>query len=78
MLPVAWLISALLPTMAMPLVIISTAPKITVRRAQSGSLRLVRFLAPPVRRPLRPPWDGIVVDARAWGSESSDVGRGLV
>ncbi|GAA0390886.1 hypothetical protein GCM10009541_37490 [Micromonospora gifhornensis] len=50
MLPVAWLITALLPTMATPLVIISTAPATTVSRAQSGSLRRGRpFPALPDR-----------------------------
>ena len=64
MLPVAWLISTLLPTIATPLVNISTAPKTTVSRAQSGSLRRARLRADPEGRPPRPPGDGTAADAR--------------
>ena len=48
--PVACPIRALLPTMAAPLLSISTAPKITVSRAQSGSLRLGPLLRPAATR----------------------------
>ncbi len=65
MLPVAWLITALLPTMATPLVIISTAPNTRVSRAQSGSLR--RFFLPGF---LLPAAEGGVADARGGSSRA--------
>jgi hypothetical protein len=63
--PVACPITTLLPTMAAPLLSISTAPNTTVSRAQRGSLRLVRFFAdppppapPPPELPPSPPPGG--------------------